>query len=74
MGVPRSARTSGTLKHRILLWLETRAVYVGFTARSLRPQVAAPDPSMKGKVLEVLGTGYLIHDKVLSYAKVVVGQ
>ncbi|MBP9078805.1 MAG: nucleotide exchange factor GrpE [Flavobacteriales bacterium] len=37
-------------------------------------QVAAPDPSMKGKVLEVLETGYLIHDKVLRYAKVVVGQ
>ena len=37
-------------------------------------QVPAPDPKLKGKVLEVVETGYLLNDKVLRYAKVVVGQ
>lgn len=37
-------------------------------------QVAAPTPDLKGKVLDVVETGYTIQDKVLRYAKVVVGQ
>lgn len=37
-------------------------------------QLPAPDPAQKGQVLEVMETGYTIHDKVLRYAKVVVGQ
>lgn len=37
-------------------------------------QIPAPVPEMKGKVLDVLETGYLLNDKVLRYAKVVVGQ
>ena len=37
-------------------------------------QIPAPDPALKGKVVEVVETGYLINDKVLRYAKVVVGE
>lgn len=37
-------------------------------------QVPAPDPKLKGKVLEVVESGYTINDKVLRYAKVVVGE
>lgn len=37
-------------------------------------QVPAPSPDLKGKVLDVVETGYLLNDKVLRYAKVVVGQ
>ncbi len=37
-------------------------------------QIAAPTPDLKGKVLDVVETGYTIQDKVLRYAKVVVGQ
>jgi molecular chaperone GrpE len=37
-------------------------------------QVPAPSPELKGKVLDVVETGYLLNDKVLRYAKVVVGQ
>ncbi|MCB0773215.1 MAG: nucleotide exchange factor GrpE [Flavobacteriales bacterium] len=37
-------------------------------------QAPAPSPELKGKVIDVLETGYLINDKVLRYAKVVVGQ
>ena len=34
----------------------------------------APDPSMKGKVIDTPIKGYKINDKVLRYAKVVVGS
>lgn len=37
-------------------------------------QVPAPDPKLKGKVLEVVENGYTLNDKVLRYAKVVVGE
>ena len=37
-------------------------------------QIAAPTLDLKGKVLDVVETGYTIQDKVLRYAKVVVGQ
>lgn len=34
----------------------------------------APDESQKGKVIDTTTRGYMIHDKVLRHAKVVVGQ
>lgn len=34
----------------------------------------APDPSLKGKVVDTTTKGYMIDDKVLRHAKVVVGQ
>ena len=36
-------------------------------------QFPAPDEDMKGKVIDVVQTGYMLGDKVLRYAKVVVG-
>ncbi len=37
-------------------------------------QVPAPTPALKGKVLEVVETGYTLNEKVLRFAKVVVGE
>jgi molecular chaperone GrpE len=37
-------------------------------------QLPAPDESLKGKVLEVVEQGYLLGDKVVRHAKVVVGN
>ena len=34
----------------------------------------APSEAMKGKVIDVLENGYTLHDKVIRYAKVVVGE
>ena len=34
----------------------------------------ATDPSMKGKVIDTAVKGYMINDKVLRFAKVVVGS
>ena len=36
-------------------------------------QFPAPDESLKGKVIDVVQTGYTLNEKVLRYAKVVVG-
>lgn len=36
--------------------------------------VPVPDPDMKGKILDTVEKGYMINDKVLRHAKVVVGQ
>ena len=36
--------------------------------------IPAPDPNMKGKILDCVQTGYTLFDKVLRHAKVVVGE
>ena len=36
-------------------------------------QIPAPDPSQKGKVLEVVQKGYTLGGKVIRFARVVVG-
>ena len=36
--------------------------------------IPAPDPEMKGKVLDCIQTGYILNDKVIRHAKVVVGE
>ncbi len=36
-------------------------------------QVPTPDDSLKGKIVEVVENGYLLNDKVIRFAKVVVG-
>ncbi len=37
-------------------------------------QIPAPSEDLKGKVVDVIEKGYLLNDKVLRFAKVVVGQ
>ncbi|MBX2957735.1 MAG: nucleotide exchange factor GrpE [Cyclobacteriaceae bacterium] len=37
-------------------------------------QVPAPEEKLKGKVIDVVEQGYLLNEKVIRYAKVVVGQ
>lgn len=37
-------------------------------------QIPSPSPELKGKIVDVVETGYLLHDKVIRFAKVVVGQ
>jgi molecular chaperone GrpE len=37
-------------------------------------QVPSPDPSLKGKVVDVVEKGYLLGDKVVRFAKVVIGS
>lgn len=37
-------------------------------------QAPSPDPELKGKIIDVIEKGYLLNDKVIRYAKVVVGN
>ncbi len=37
-------------------------------------QVPAPEEDLKGKIIDVVEKGFLLNDKVIRYAKVVVGQ
>ena len=37
-------------------------------------QIPAPKKKLKGKIVEVIETGYLLNEKVIRYAKVIVGQ
>ena len=37
-------------------------------------QVPAPDEKLKGKIVDVVESGYLLNDKVIRFAKVVVGS
>jgi molecular chaperone GrpE len=37
-------------------------------------EIPASDESMKGKVIDTVETGYLLNDKIIRYAKVVVGK
>jgi molecular chaperone GrpE len=37
-------------------------------------QIPAPEDNLKGKVVDVIEKGYLLNDKVIRYAKVVVGN
>jgi molecular chaperone GrpE len=37
-------------------------------------QVPAPDESLKGKIVDIIEAGYLLNEKVIRFAKVVVGS
>ena len=37
-------------------------------------QIPAPKKKLKGKIVEIIETGYLLNEKVIRYAKVVVGE
>jgi molecular chaperone GrpE len=37
-------------------------------------KIPAPDESLKGKVVDVLQKGYLLNEKVIRFAKVVIGE
>ncbi|MGS0748582.1 nucleotide exchange factor GrpE [Halpernia sp. GG3] len=36
--------------------------------------IPSPTPELKGKIVDVIETGYQLHDKVIRFAKVVTGQ
>ncbi len=37
-------------------------------------QIPAPTPELKGKIVDVVESGYTLHDKVIRFAKVVIGN
>lgn len=37
-------------------------------------QIPSPEPELKGKIVDVIETGYQLHDKVIRFTKVVIGN
>ena len=37
-------------------------------------EIPAPDDASKGKVIDTIEKGYYLHDKIIRYAKVVIGK
>ena len=37
-------------------------------------QIPAPSEELKGKIVDIVETGYQLHDKVIRFAKVVMGS
>ena len=64
----------GYLKGKGLEPIEAKGTVFDTDFHEAVTQFPAPDESMKGKVMDVVQTGYLLKGKVLRYAKVVVGQ
>lgn len=61
------------LKTRGLSVIEAKGVAFDTEFHEAVTQFPAPSEDMKGKVIDVVQTGYLLNGKVLRYAKVVVG-
>lgn len=80
---PETIRQGMTLIYnKLVKYLEQNGVKpIESTGKDFDPDVheaiamvAAPDESLKGKVIDTPTKGYTIHDKVLRHAKVAVGQ
>ena len=63
----------GYLKTKGLSVIEAKGEKFDVDFHEAVTQFPAPDESMKGMVIDVVQTGYLLNGKVLRYAKVVVG-
>ena len=63
----------GYLKSEGLSVIEAKGETFDVDYHEAVTQFPAPDESLKGKVVDVVQTGYLLNGKVLRYAKVVVG-
>ena len=63
----------GYLKSKGLSVIEAKGETFDVDYHEAVTQFPAPDESLKGKVVDVVQTGYLLNGKVLRYAKVVVG-
>ena len=64
----------GILETKGLSRMEAKGAEFDTDLHEAITQIPAPEPSMKGKVVDVVEPGYKLHDAVLRFAKVVVGN
>jgi molecular chaperone GrpE len=64
----------GILEARGLSRMEAKGSEFDTDLHEAITQIPAPEPSLKGKVVDVVEPGYKLHDSVLRFAKVVVGN
>ena len=68
------AKFDSILKAKGLKEMEAQGEQFDAEMHDAITNIPAPDESLKGKVVDVVEKGYFLKDKVLRYAKVVVGQ
>ena len=64
----------GILESKGLKRMEAKGAEFDIDLHEAIAQVPSPDADMKGKVIDVVEPGYKLHDTVLRFAKVVVGN
>lgn len=62
------------LKERGVIEMDSKGEIFNTDLHEAITKIPAPEEAMKGKVVDVIEKGYMIKDKVLRYAKVVVGE
>lgn len=63
-----------TLKNKGLQPMESTGEVFDPELHEAITEIPAPTEDMKGKVIDTIETGYLLNDKIIRYAKVVVGK
>lgn len=63
-----------TLEQKGLKPLETKGTLFDSELHEAVTQIPAPSEDLKGKVVDELEKGYLLNDKIIRYAKVVIGN
>ncbi|MBK6362398.1 MAG: nucleotide exchange factor GrpE [Saprospiraceae bacterium] len=63
-----------TLQHKGLVEMESTNQDFDAERHEAITDIPAPSEDLKGKVIDTIEKGYLLHDKIIRYAKVVVGK
>lgn len=67
-------KLSGVLENKGLKPMKAMGEVFNSELHDAIAEIEAPDPSMKGKVVDEIEKGYFLNDKILRHAKVVVGK
>ncbi len=67
-------KLSRTLEQKGLKPLETKGTVFDTELHEAVTQIPAPSEDLKGKVVDELEKGYYLNDKIIRYAKVVIGN
>lgn len=68
------SKIKNTLTAKGLKEMDSKGEVFDVNIHEALTQIPAPTEDLKGKVVDVIEKGYLLNDKVLRFAKVVVGQ
>jgi len=63
-----------TLKSKGLEAMETQGEVFNPELHDAITEISTPTPEMKGKIIDTIEKGYLLNDKIIRHAKVVVGK
>ncbi len=64
----------GALKAKGLETMETTGQVFDAELHNAITEIPAPSEDMKGKIIDTVETGYILNDKIIRHAKVVVGK